>query len=154
MVGKRVRDALYVHRTAVDGLKPELRELLEAASQLVGDRPWNVARIEQQAVGLLLYEAFDAAAFPALIASTRIDLASGAVSSRNFKGSANPLILHRKEQLVSAEHPEAALWAELTAKLEALGCFRDPHLIGRRKAWEARLEAAGVRVEGHALCPI
>ncbi|MUT24278.1 hypothetical protein GNX14_24240 [Mesorhizobium japonicum] len=103
---------------------------------------------------MLLYEPFEMAAFPALIVSTRIDLASGTVSSRNFKGAANPLILHRKEQMVSDEHPEAVLWAELTAELEALGCFRDPHLIGRRRAWEARLAAAGVRVEGHALCPI
>lgn len=118
------------------------------------DMRWNVARLEPGVVGLLLYEDFEAAPFPALLASTRVVFATRAVNRRDFAGSDNPLILHRKEQLVPPDTPAIADWRQLTAHLEALGCFKDPHLIGRRRAWAARLAAAGVRVEGHKLCPI
>jgi hypothetical protein len=110
-----------------------------------------VARLEPGVVGLLFYEAFDTAPFPALRASTRVDLATGQATLRRFDGP-NPLILHRKEQLVAPDHPCAAIWRALTMELERRGCFRDPHLIGRRHAWETRLSDAGVRIEGHNLC--
>jgi DNA phosphorothioation-associated putative methyltransferase len=153
VVGKRVRDALYVHRSAVPLLTAGHRERLERALAEAGDASWNVARVEPEAVGLLLYPDFDEAAFPALVASVRVDLTTGSVTGRSFEGSVNPLILHRKELLVAPDHPHAQDWASLTASLEALGLFRRSHLIGRRAAWVKRLAEAGVRVEGHALCP-
>jgi hypothetical protein len=113
-----------------------------------------VVRLEPTVVALLLYEPFDSVPFPALLASTRVDLEAGAAASRNFEGAANPLILHRKEQLVAPSDPRVPAWAALTAGLEARGLFRDLHLIGRRKVWDQRLADAGVRVEGHTLCPI
>jgi DNA phosphorothioation-associated putative methyltransferase len=152
MVGKRVRAALYVHRAALSRLTPEQQATVtRAATQTV--RPWNVARLEPTVVGLLLYEDFATEAFPALLASTRVDLATGSVSHREFANTANPLILHRKEQLVAPDMPGLEAWIALTSALEALGCFKDPHLIGRRRAWSARLADACVRVEGHQLCP-
>lgn len=153
MVGKRVRDALYVHRRAIPYLGPRQQEQIAAAASLC-QRPWNVARLEPSVVGLLLYEDFETEAFPALLAATRVDLATSAVSHRNFANSANPLILHRKEQLFGPDAPNVGRWAVLTAELDALGCFKDPHLIGRRHAWTERLAAAGVRVEDHRLCPL
>lgn len=153
MVGKRVRDALYVHRSAVPLLAAAPRERLEQALAAAGDRCWNVARVEPEVVGLLLYPDFDEVAFPGLAASIRVDLTSGSITGRSFEGSANPLILHRKELLVAPDHPQAQAWTALTAALEALGLFRDPHLIGRRTAWTKRLADAGVCIEGHDLCP-
>lgn len=152
--GKRVRGAVYVHASAVPQLPPEAWTKLGRALAVAKDTPWNVVRLEADAVGLLLYEDFEDDPFPALVASARIALPSLAVERRDFSGAANPLILHRKELLVSAEHPEAKRWAALTAALQARGLFREPHLIGRRKAWQERLAKAGVRVEGHVLCPI
>lgn len=153
MVGKRVRDAVYVHRSALDGLTAAQRDRLTRALGIAGDTDWNVARLEPQAVGLLLYPDFERAAFPALAASTRVELSTERVTRRRFDISGNPLILHRKEQLVSQDHPQAPLWRDLTRALEARGLFRDPHLIGRQQAWAQRLADAGVRVEGHVLCP-
>lgn len=154
MVGKRVRGALYVHREALGELTRGQQQAVADATSIVPDCAWNVVRLEPHTVGLLLYESFDEVAFPALLASTRIDLATRSATSRSFQGAANPLILHRKEQMVVPSDPRVSPWATLTADLEALGLFRDLHLIGRRQAWERRLAEAGVRVEGHALCPI
>ena len=153
MVGKRVREALYVHASATGGLPTPLKARLDAAIRQAGSVRWNVARIERQVVGLLLYADFECDPFPALVASTRIDLSSARTSSRKFAGVENPLILHRKELLVSLNHPNATAWAALTKTLEERGLFKDPHLIGRRRAWSERLAAAGVRVEAHVLCP-
>lgn len=153
MVGKRVRDALYVHASAAGDLPDVLQARLQEALNTAGEVSWNVARLEPTVVGLLLYRDFETDAFPPLIASTRVELKTGRVTSRSFTDTDNPLILHRKELLVRQGHPHVAAWAALTAELETRGLFRDPHLIGRRKAWLSRLAAAGVRVEGHTLCP-
>lgn len=153
MLGKRVRGALYLHRSAISALAPAQQQVLQHALDLAGDVDWNVVRLEPRVIGLLLYEDFESAAFPALLASTRVDLVNGDVGHRDFASAENPLILHRKEQLVAPETPGVETWRCLTAELEHLGCFKDPHLIGRRQAWAARLAAAGVRVEGHQLCP-
>lgn len=154
MVGKRVRDAVYVHNSAVAHLSAGDQSRLQQALLVAGDTLWSVARVERAVVGLLLYPDFKEAAFPTLAASTRVDLTRGSVTRRSFEGSANPLILHRKELLVAPDHPQAHVWAALTASLESRGLFRDPHLIGRRAAWAKRLADAGVRIEGHALCPM
>lgn len=152
MVGKRIRDAVYVHNSAVAHLSAADRSRLEQALVAAADASWNVARLEPGAVGLLLYPDFNEAPFPTLAASTKVDLTNGSVTRRSFEKSANPLILHRKELLVAPDHPQAHTWAALTAALETRGLFRDPHLIGRRAAWDKRLADAGVRIEGHALC--
>lgn len=153
-VGKRVRESLYLHRSAIAHLDSEREARLRAALVIAGEIDWNVVRLEPQVVGLLQYREFDQAAFPELEASTRVDLSTGQTTVRNFTGSDNPLILHRKEQLVGPAHAHATEWASLTADLEARGLFRQPHLIGRKNAWNQRLAAAGVRVEGHSLCLI
>jgi hypothetical protein len=153
MVGKRVRDALYIHREAIALLDPTRLAMLDRAASAAPDCVWNVARLEPGVVGLLLYEAFDVAAFPALLASTRITLETGAIAQRSFANAANPLILHRKELLVAPDDPRVAAWARLTGDLQARGLFRDPHLIGRRDAWERRLADAGIRLEGSAPWP-
>jgi DNA phosphorothioation-associated putative methyltransferase len=154
VIGKRVRGALYVHRDGIALLAATHAQQLAHAVDLAGPAAWNVARLEPSVIALLCYDDFDADPFPALRASTRVDLASGQVATRDFSGAQNPLILHRKEQLVAPDHPHADDWRALTLALEARGLFREPHLIGRRDAWRHRLAEAGVRVENHHLCPI
>lgn len=154
MVGKRVRGALYVHRDAVSLLSPVQAERLHQALEFAGRAAWNVVRLEPTVVALLSYADFETDPFPALRGSTRVDLTSGLVTTRDFSRMENPLILHRKELLVSPDHPPAEAWRMLTAALEARDLFREPYLIGRQDSWRRRLAAAGIRVEGHCLCPI
>jgi len=158
MPGKKVRGALYIHRQAigllsdVDGARLS-RALFVAGAAAID---WNVARIEPEVIGLLDYADFREDPFPALRGSTRIDLATGAITHRTFAIAIadNPLILHRKELLMDPLDSAVAEWTALTADLESRGLFRDNHLIGRRHPWAERLASAGVRLDGHRLCPL
>lgn len=147
-VGKLVRGALYVHRDAIDALDDADRMKIERAGDLSGNSHWNVARVQGDVVALLDYEDFDKAAFPRLLASTRVDLATGKRTGSDFSHSENPLILHRKEQLMARRDAQTARWSETTQRLVEMGLFRDSGAIGRQKAWTARLAAAGLAVVG------
>jgi DNA phosphorothioation-associated putative methyltransferase len=153
-VGKRVHGALYLHREAVALLDDQARETLAVAQRLAGEPAWNVIKLEParpHRVTLLLYEDFAAADFPALLASTTVDLARRRVSPRDFRRSVNPPILHRKELLLSPDHPDRARFAALTTVLEARGLFADSARIGFRRDWQERLAAAGVVIVDHML---
>lgn len=153
-VGKRVHGTLYLHRDALEALDTAERDLVREAGRLVGDFAWNVVKLDPERagrVGLLAYEPFEAAPFPALLESATVDVGTGRVARRSFRGSPNPPILHRKELLLPSDHPERERYAALTRVLERLGLFAETSRIGFRQAWEARLAAAGVRIEGHRL---
>ena len=152
-VGKLVRGALYVHRDAIGALAKDMRSMIGEAVAIANAARWNVARVERHIVGLLAYEDFDAAAFPRLIASTRVNVATGELARTDFSRSANPLILHRKEQLVMPDDPRAGCWAETTRKLVERGLFKDSHTIGRQAAWNERLSRAGLAAIGDEVVP-
>lgn len=154
MVGKRVRGALYVHRSACADLSAHYQDQLSQAAQRLPQLGWTVARLAPDHTGLMVYEDFGEVVFPALLEAWRIDLTDGRVIGRSYRETANPLIIHRKELLVTDAVADRALWAELTRQLVERGLFSDPHLIGRRRAWEARLAKARIRLDGHRLCPI
>jgi DNA phosphorothioation-associated putative methyltransferase len=155
MIGKKVRGALYVHRQAIGLLTQADGAKLSSALSVAGAEliDWNVVRIEQAVIGLLDYADFREDPFPKLRGSARVDLAEGAITRRSFVGADNPLILHRKELLMDPQDSSIAEWTALTAELERLDLFRDNHLIGRQRPWAERLANAGVRLDGHRLCP-
>lgn len=147
-VGKLVRGALYVHREAVSALRVNQKEKVALATSLATGARWNVVRIAGDVVALLEYQDFDTAAFPRLLASVRINLASGEKTVTDFRLSVNPPILHRKEQLLNRQDAQTARWRETTRRLVDMGLFKDSGAIGRQKAWVARLEAAGLTIIG------
>jgi hypothetical protein len=55
-VGKRVRDALYVHRDALPEISAMHRKAVAKATAIVRGSNWNVARIERGKIALLEYE--------------------------------------------------------------------------------------------------
>jgi hypothetical protein len=107
-IGKRVRGALYVHRDAIDLLPNEYRSRIRSALDLAPEVAWNVVRIEPFIVGIMLYDDFDTCHFPRLLHSVRVDLRLKQVTERDHRGSANPLILHRKELLVRPDAQDVA----------------------------------------------
>jgi len=129
---------------------PSESSRLRAAVDLAGIERWNVVKIDLKdgaKVSLLLYEDFDAVAFPALVESHRVDLGTGTVDVRRY--GQNPPILHRKELLLAPDDPRREVFGALTAELERLGLFVDMARRGRKGAWEAALASAGVVVTGH-----
>jgi hypothetical protein len=112
----------------------------------------NVVRFDDDGrTALLAYERFDDEPFPPLAAAWLVGQ-GGSVRQRRFRD--NPPILHRKELLLAPEDPRRPRFARLTAELEARGLFRDARRIGRHRAWEERLAAAGVSVEDHRVVEV
>ena len=147
-VGKRVGGALYLHFSAVPGADENVRESIQRAVDAAERPDWNVAKVQGDAVSLLTYEAFDAAAFPTLLAAVRVNLSDGVVTRIDYRGRANPPILHRKETLLRPDDPRRPAFAALTRLAEEHNLFAEPHRIGTRKAWLERVKAAGLIVQG------
>ena len=117
---------------------------VEKAEALLEGPMWNVVRIAKGSVSLLLYEFFDDAAFPALLASSKVDLVSGDVSHTNYLNRTNPPILHRKELLLPPDDPRLPAFRALTAQPRSMGSSMTrtrsaPERLGRRgsptRAW-------------------
>jgi hypothetical protein len=149
--GKRIRGALYLHASALDIADQATRARIEYADLLAGRRPWNVAKLQREAVSLLLYETFEDVAFPALLVAVRVNLTSGRVVHTDYRDRANPPILHRKETLLPPDDPRRPAFAALTRMAEEHGLFAEPHRIGTRKTWLERVAAANLFVEGAKL---
>ncbi|MHB1872995.1 MAG: DNA phosphorothioation-associated putative methyltransferase [Steroidobacteraceae bacterium] len=149
--GKRVGGALYLHASAIETAASEVRARVERADLLAERQPWNVAKLQGNAVSLLLYEPFETTAFPALLAAIRVDLDDGRVVHTDYRQRANPPILHRKETLLRPDDPRRPAFAALTRLAEEHKLFAEPHRIGTRKAWLERVEAAGLVVQGARL---
>lgn len=152
--GKRVADTVYMHMLLVDEQPAEVRDLVMAAAKLAPDADGRfcVVRIalRHPEIGLLNYPGFFDEPFPVLRSSWRVELDTGRVSAVDFSARDNPPILHRKELLLPAQHPERAGFACLTAELEDYGAFEQPpHTIGQRLQWERALASLGLKVENH-----
>ncbi len=154
--GKRLPDAVYVHRDALPLLPSVLAEAVAEAEVLAGlNGGYDVVKFSTTAtmLSLLAYPRFFDDPFPALELGWAVDLEVGQVEARRFGGD-NPPILHRKETMLPPQHPRAAEFSSLTEAVERAGLFVDAKTIGRKKAWGARLAAAGFTLEGHRLVPV
>ena len=151
MVGKRVGQARYIHRSAVDHLKATIHDNLNRALQSVpNDFQWSVLKVsgkEEQTFSFLDYQEFSSAAFPELRASLLVNLEEDEVKLRRYS-AANPPILHRKELLLAADHPLRDRFAQLTQFLEDKGLFKNMANKGTRRIWTETLAEAGLVVDG------
>ena len=151
-VGKLLPDALYVHHTALPRLPAVLRVYEGCGRQLVGtvDRVTLIKLSRNKAkVSYLVYPDFDRAAHPVLAESFIADLARLQLHHRDYRRSANPPILHRKELFVAKDDPRHSRFARLTAREERLGLLTDMRSIGTRAEWQATLSQCGVSIRGH-----
>lgn len=152
--GKRMREAVYVHASALDQIPDHTRRAVEAARRVVGvDRGrFDVVKIgtRRPSVSFLSYPGFFREAFPTLREAWTVDLTSGRSSHRAY--SENPPILHRKEEMLPAGHPSIPAFARLTREAERRGLFSgDLSTIGNTAGWRARLARLGLRVSGHRI---
>lgn len=142
---------LYVHASALSVVDRATRERVERAGLFADQPPWNVAKVKECIVSLLLYEPFDESAFPALLTAARVDLENRRVVRTDYRQRDNPPILHRKETLLRPDDPRRPAFAAITRLAEEHNLFAKPHRIGTRKAWLERVEAAGLVVQGAKL---
>ena len=153
-VGKILPGALYLHHSALSHLPPLLRVYEGCGRQLAGSVDGitlvKLSRHRPQ-VSYLVYPDFDRVGHPALAESFVADLPRLNLHHRDYRRSASPPILHRKELLVTEEHPGRARFARLTAREERLGLLVSGDHIGTRAAWRSVLAHRGVTVKGHRI---
>lgn len=149
----------YVHVDLADQLEEETRHRLYLATQIAKVTPgehFNVVKLVagHSHISLLDYPGFHIEPFPSLRRYWTVDLQSASFRHRTYEDSNNPPILHRKELLLSVDHPKQAEYHALTQAAEQIGLFDDPVRIGFLRPWEALLAQKGYRVSGHTLVPI
>jgi DNA phosphorothioation-associated putative methyltransferase len=159
-IGKRVGDELYIHLSAIHLLADiEHRRRIESALLLVQegkDATPNVAKVNTRTgkLSLLAYPAFEQEPFPELqVAWTFAPGELKTPAYRHYRDSLNPPILHRKELLVSKDHPERGRWERLTKTGEELGLFDDTTTIGFKLNWDRLIAEKGYVLAGDAFLP-
>lgn len=153
-VGKQTPTALYVHRSALGELPPLLQVYEGCARVLSGTvESANLIKlfIGKPQVSYLTYPRFDRDAHPTLATSVTVNLKNTSVDWRDYGRSANPPLLHRKEEFIGAENPRRELYSKLTRAELRAGLYEHPERIGTIAGWQAVLAEAGVHVKGHRL---
>ena len=153
-VGKILPDALYVHHSALPHLPPLLRVYEGCGRQLAGSvKDMTLLKLSPQRprVSYLVYPDFERVAHPALSEAFIADLSQLRLHHRDYRHTTNPPILHRKELLVTNDHPRRSQFARLSDREEKLGLFDTHQPIGMRKCWQAVLSARHLSIRGHQI---
>ena len=153
-VGKRTPSAIYVHENARDRLPPLLRLYEGCARGYIGRvEEANVVKLhtDEPRVSYLSYPEFEADPHPALAEGMTVHLQTFRVRERNYRGSRNPPILHRKETFLAPDHPLHAKFARLTRQEESKGLYEETTTIGTRRGWEQLLSGKRLKLRGHRL---
>jgi DNA phosphorothioation-associated putative methyltransferase len=155
IMGKKLPDALYIHKSAEAQLSPLLRLMILTARQIVGEVEYDLVKIglDGKKLSFLAYRDFEDAAHPELVHSVRVFLPKATFDVRNYAASTNPPILHRKETFLDPFHPRYAEFAQLSDQEGQLGLLSRSD-IGTRNAWEELLRSRGLRIVGGSLVSV
>ena len=154
VVGKLLPNALYVHKSAIESLEPQLRIYEGCARSYLGEiEDANIVKLHRHSgkVSYLAYPDFDKNPHPTLVRSVKLSLRTLDMDCYDYHESTNPPILHRKESFVDKEYPIYERFARLTRQEENHGLLNDTSRIGTRQGWEIRLKESGWLLRGHRL---
>ena len=153
-VGKLLPDSLYVHRSALDDLRPLLRVYEGCACAYIGEiEGANLIKLHRHSgkVSYLVYPFFDTDPHPSLHRSVKLSLRTREIDSYDYSTSGNPPILHRKETFLHPQHPFYEKFARLSRQEEKHGLLEETASIGTRHGWMNRLQERGFILRGHRL---
>ena len=158
-IGKQTQTAYYIHISQLSSLVEDAQVAIIQGfeqAELNEDSVFNVLKISHDLTSLsfLNYPEFFEKGFPELESSWHVDLILKSSSFRTYANSFNPPILHRKELLLSEDHPETVRFQTLTKEAENLGLFQDSSRIGFRNQWTNLVMSNGYRVEEHKFVPL
>ena len=152
-IGKKMPDAVYLHRDALLFLSDNLRdEVSSVESTHSSDFEWNIVKLYRRdhRISFLNYPDFFEDSYPALDASLTVDLVRAKSRKTSYKNSENPPILHRKETFISECHPHYKVAKSITQEGEEIGLYANTKRIGYRKNWEKLIADKGyVLIDGH-----
>jgi len=153
-VGKVTPTAFYVHRRALEQMPTVLR-LYEHCASIAAGRPqsWTVAKLRHQGrlVSWLDYPDFDSDPHPRLLSSYQVDLGTLETEHQSHHDSDDRPLLHRKQEFLHPEDPDAARYLRLSRLETQAGLYDNPHLIGSESGWAQELARCGRALRGHRL---
>ena len=149
-IGKKLPDALYVHKSAEAQLSPLLQLMVLTARQIVGEIAYDLIKIgtDGKKLSFLAYKDFDSDPHPELAYSLKLYLPKATYAIRSYTDSLNPPILHRKETFVDQLHPRYAEYALLTKQEEEFNLLSRTD-IGTRHGWQTMLASRSLRIENN-----
>jgi DNA phosphorothioation-associated putative methyltransferase len=153
-VRKLLPNAIYVLRTALEDLDPLPRVYEGCARAYLGTRDGaNLIKLRRQSgkVSYVVYPDFGTDSHPSLQRSVELSLRTRQIDCFDHTARTNPPILHRKETLLTTDHPIHAKIARLSQQEEKHGLLDDTATIGTKEGWQARLKATGFVLRGHRL---
>ncbi len=153
-IGKKTRAALYVHRSALAKLPILLKVYEGCARRYYGDvEDANIIKLNRliPKISYLEYPDFDKKGHPTLARSHSVALRSFDTRVRDFRNSANPPVLHRKELLVEKSYPLYRLFRQLSEAEARAGLLTEGRRIGLLRDWEDALDNSRHIVRGNRL---
>jgi DNA phosphorothioation-associated putative methyltransferase len=153
-LGKKLPDALYIHRSALQNtglLNDVATGAQERASKEIPGLQWNLVKFHRykMVLSLLWYPHFDSEAHPALHQSVVVNLFTGEMTRRNYASSKNPPILHRKELFLIPGYPLFNDFERLTEQEEDMGLLKECSKVGFRNQWLERCSSMDVSFDGN-----
>jgi DNA phosphorothioation-associated putative methyltransferase len=145
--GKKLPDAIYLHRDAFCALPPLLAKFIGvvATALKVPESDWNIVKLFKNnfRLSLLHYPDFYTDAYPALRQSVTVDLARLQHRLTRYDEHDNPPILHRKEHFILPDHPDYESFCLITQEGEAVGLYDNPRMIGFKASWQRLIARHG-----------
>jgi DNA phosphorothioation-associated putative methyltransferase len=145
--GKKLPDAIYLHKDAFSALPPVLAKFISvvATALKVPESDWNLVKLFKTnfRLSLLHYPDFYTDAYPALHQSVTVDLAKLQHRVTRYDEHDNPPILHRKEHFILPDHPDYESFCLITQEGEAAGLYDNPRMIGFKASWQRLIARHG-----------
>ena len=156
-IGKVLPDAIYLHVSALPSVDQKLHDFLMLVTKAIKIDPseWNIVKLYKRhyKLSLLNYPNFDTYPYPPLSKSHSIDLAKIEVRSADYSRSLNPPILHRRETLLTRDHPSTDVFSAFTLEGETVGLYENTRKIGFKNQWHQLIKRKGYALDesGHLI---
>jgi len=119
--GYRDEQALYIHKSLINQLPPELRVFIGCAQILYGDLEGvDIIKLHKRSgkVTLLIYDDFERKRLPILKERIKIKLREQDTDFFVYDGVMAHQVLYNKDLFVPATHPKKRTWSEFSQRLE------------------------------------
>ncbi len=146
-IGKKLPQAIYLHKSALKGISPALSEFAVKLAKIFKLDPirWDLIKFHRRdfKVSYLSYPTFLDYPYPALHSSVVIDLLTKKSSTSSYATSRNPPILHRRDTFVSKDDSSYEHYLSFTVEGEKIGLYENTQRIGFQSNWHLLIKQKG-----------
>jgi DNA phosphorothioation-associated putative methyltransferase len=143
--GKLTPQAIYIHKSALKNEQlTSFISRIQSALKLE-DYNWNIAKFWKNdfKFSLLSYPDFEEKSYPELNHTVFVDLEKKHHRINDYSNSDNPPVLHRKELMVTKDHPSYEEFSIITQEGEQAGLYENTRAIGFKLGWLSTINNAG-----------